>query len=259
MAEDAGSEFVVPPVLRGARVVVAEDSAINQQVIRQLLERAGAEVLVADDGREAIRLVSETAVDCVLMDLEMPIVDGLEACRAIRRDPTRARLPIIAMTAHDSPDDRDRCLAAGMDDFVTKPLHPTRLLTTLHGWLSEQPASRPAGGEAETRVFDERSALSRVAGNRLLLHRLLADLLRDWRDGTEPIRRLRAAHDDEAARRATHTLRGASALLGLAEVSRAAAELEDALGTASPAAALDRLDRSLTAARETIDAWVHRG
>lgn len=135
-AEDA----VVRP---GLRVLVAEDNAFNQIVTTAMLENVGAVVRVASDGLEALALLRSEPFDCVLMDVQMPLMDGLEATRRIRADPSLAPTRVIAMTANAWDEDRDQCLAAGMDDFVTKPVDPQVLYRTVMRWC-RLPAGAPA-------------------------------------------------------------------------------------------------------------------
>ena len=137
---DTTEDAVVPP---GLRVLVAEDNAFNQIVTTAMLENVGAVVRVASDGLEALALLRSEAFDCVLMDVQMPLMDGLEATRQIRADPALARTRVIAMTANAWDEDRDQCLAAGMDDFVTKPVDPQVLYRTVMRWCRLQ-AGAPA-------------------------------------------------------------------------------------------------------------------
>jgi PAS domain S-box-containing protein len=144
-----------PEILRGARVLVAEDNAINQEVARELLESVGVVVFMANNGQDAVDAVlsSNGAIEAVLMDLQMPRLDGLAATRAIRAHAAQARLPIIAMTAHALVAERDHCLAAGMNDYVSKPFEPAELFALLARWLAGRSlvpdvASAPADGPA---------------------------------------------------------------------------------------------------------------
>jgi PAS domain S-box-containing protein len=142
----AALALTMPARLRGARVLLAEDNAINQQVACELLEGAGVTVVVAADGRAAVERVAAAspALDAVLMDLQMPGMDGVEATRAIRADPAHAHLPIIAMTAHAEVAERERCFQAGMNDYVSKPFEPAQLFNTLARWLRQGDLGRPA-------------------------------------------------------------------------------------------------------------------
>jgi len=119
----------------GARILVAEDNPVNQDVARQLLELAGLEVDVAEDGDQALRMLQERDYALVLMDMQMPVMDGLQATRAIRHHPRWVRMPVVAMTANALGEDRELCLQAGMNDHVAKPVNPDRLYATLLHWL----------------------------------------------------------------------------------------------------------------------------
>jgi CheY-like chemotaxis protein/HPt (histidine-containing phosphotransfer) domain-containing protein len=127
--------------LRGRRILVVEDNEFNQQIAAELLEAMGARVTVASNGQEALdKLALSRPFDAVLMDVQMPEMDGLETTRRIRMQSRLSRIPIIAMTANASPEDRSTCLSAGMDDFEAKPIEPERLYATLTRWL-EDPTS----------------------------------------------------------------------------------------------------------------------
>lgn len=122
--------------LRGARILLAEDNLFNQQVTRELLELSGALVSVANNGQEALKHLKEGKYDCVLMDIQMPVMDGLEATRAIRAAPELRDNLVIAMTANAWSEDRERCLAVGMNDFLSKPVRPAQMITILDEWLA---------------------------------------------------------------------------------------------------------------------------
>ncbi len=146
-------EAVQPDVLdsiRGASVLLVEDNIFSQQVGQELLEDAGATVCVANNGKEAIDLLLKERFDCVLMDVQMPIMDGYEATRLIRAHPKLAATLIIAMTANAGRDDQQRCLEAGMDEFVTKPIAPKLLFNMLSKWMSQR--ARAAGSLARRPV-----------------------------------------------------------------------------------------------------------
>ncbi|NVM79737.1 PAS domain S-box-containing protein [Duganella sp. SG902] len=141
-------ESVQPDVLdsiRGASILLVEDNSFSQQVGQELLEDAGATVCVANNGKEAIDLLLKERFDCVLMDVQMPVMDGYEATRLIRAHPKLSATLIIAMTANAGRDDQQRCLDAGMDEFVTKPIAPKLLFNMLSKWMSQR--TRAAGAE----------------------------------------------------------------------------------------------------------------
>jgi CheY-like chemotaxis protein len=124
-----------PAPARTLRVLAAEDNAVNQRVLVRLLERLGCRVDLASDGREAVERVRSGSYDLLLMDCQMPVLDGFEATREIRAlDGEAARIPIVAVTAHALPGDRERCLAQGMDDYVTKPLRVRDLERVIARW-----------------------------------------------------------------------------------------------------------------------------
>ncbi len=126
--------------IRCAQILLVEDNPFNQQVTRELLEMAGAQVSVAENGQQALERLRDMAFDCVLMDMQMPVMDGLEATRIIREDPDLDGTLIIAMTANAWNEDRERCLSAGMDDFLSKPVRPTQMMSVLNRWLLQNQA-----------------------------------------------------------------------------------------------------------------------
>jgi PAS domain S-box-containing protein len=142
--------FAMLGVINGARILLAENNLFNQQVATEFLDNAGATVCVAQNGKEAIDLLLKEHFDCVLMDIQMPLLDGFEATRLIRDNPALAGTPVIAMTANASEEDRARCLAAGMDDYISKPFRPNALYATLAKWLSAQPQQEPFSGRPST-------------------------------------------------------------------------------------------------------------
>ena len=121
--------------IRGARVLLAEDNEINQQVATELLEKAGLRVTIANNGKEAIKAIEGSEFDLVLMDVQMPEMDGLEATGYIRENPRFSNLPIVAMTAQAMTGDREKCIEAGMDDYVTKPIDVNDLFSALVKWI----------------------------------------------------------------------------------------------------------------------------
>jgi len=157
-AAENAHETAVPQdvlaALNGARILVAENHLLNQEVVTEFLESAGAAVCVAENGKEAIDLLQKEHFDCVLMDLQMPVLDGFEATRLIRANPVLAKIPVIAMTANASDEDRERCLAAGMDDFISKPFKPYALYSTVARWLSARPQQEPLPGTSATPVAE---------------------------------------------------------------------------------------------------------
>ena len=145
--KDAAAELLassrsaaVMAALKNARILLVEDNTFNQQIALEMLEDVGSSVCLAANGMEALELLRQTAFDCVLMDVQMPLMDGLEATRRIRADPRLAALRVLAMTATATSEDRVRCIEAGMDDFISKPIQPAVMYQTIANWL---PQHRP--------------------------------------------------------------------------------------------------------------------
>ena len=231
----------------GARILVAEDNEINQQVAQEILESAGFVVDIAGNGREAIEAVRSVRYDAVLMDIQMPEMDGLQATRELRRDGRFGDLPVIAMTAHAMAGDREQSLQAGMNDHVTKPIDPDALFAVLLMWVrpgEREPATdgggRPlgvgsprretAGGESgKIPGIDHATGLKRVAGNEALYRKLLLDFHRDYAASVESTRAALAESRVADAERLVHTLKGVAGNIGATALHEAARELDDAL------------------------------
>lgn len=258
-----------PATLTGKRVLLVEDNEINQEVARELLQREGAIVDLAVNGREAVARVAEADYDAVLMDVQMPIMDGLEATRRIRQlDSPRASVPIVAMTANAMAEDRQRCLDAGMNDHLGKPVDVQRLHALLLKWTAPD-GSRTADSRAgsETAIprdiarprstdaadFDFEDAIRLMAGNRRLWEKAALRYLASVAVPAQLASWL-AAGDRERACREVHTLKGVAATLGLLALQRAAAEVERLLGEASESAgeSLARLEAADRKARRKI-------
>ncbi len=214
-----------PTQLLGKRVLLVEDNAINQQVASELLEKSGALVTVAGNGLQALEMLATHSVDAVLMDVQMPVMGGYEATARIRENPIWSELPIIAMTAHALAGDRDRCLEAGMNDHISKPIDPAVLIHTLDRWLNGSPAVDLVEQEsppADFAVLDSRSGLRRVGGNKVLYYRLLNEFEIQFRDIGE---RLELCEPDEVKPLA-HSVAGVASNLGVTLLSKLARQLE---------------------------------
>ncbi len=229
----------------GWRLLLVEDNEINQQVACELLVAVGCEVEVACNGAEAVEQVRQARYDLVLMDMQMPVMDGLEACRSIRALPGLDKLPIIAMTANALSAARESCLDAGMNDYITKPIEPERLWATLAQWLPDREATPTGPGlealpEAcrqtalppalfEIAGLDAARGLSRAAGRSQLYLSLLSRFVASQKDFGAAIRSALALGDVMTAERQAHTLKGVAAQLGADALSELAAGLEQAL------------------------------
>ena len=145
---DSARSAAAMQALKDARILLVEDNTFNQQIALEMLEEAGSSVCLANNGAEALDLLHQADFDCVLMDVQMPLMDGLEATRRIRADPALAATRVLAMTATATKDDRERCLQAGMDDFIAKPIQPALMYQTIASWLPERSADPAAADPA---------------------------------------------------------------------------------------------------------------
>ncbi|MGB2717242.1 MAG: response regulator [Vicinamibacterales bacterium] len=220
---------------RTLHVLVAEDNPVNRKLVTTLLQKRGHTVTAVDNGREAVEAiesVGKRGFDVALMDIQMPEMSGFEAAQAIReRERTRdTRLPIIALTAHAMRGDRERCLDAGMDGYLSKPIDVDELIATVERFGGGVAAKGPEAPDTLARdtTFDERAALAYCGGER----RLLQDVIKLFRaDYPASLRRIDLAlrqRDSEALRLAAHRLKGAIATVGGSAGRQAAAELEQA-------------------------------
>ena len=232
--------------IQGARLLVAEDNEINQQVAREILESAGFVVEIANNGREVLEKVRSSPYDAVLMDIQMPELDGLQAAVELRRDNRFVDLPIIAMTAHAMAGDRELSLNAGMNDHVNKPIDPDALFAVLLRWIrpgereavmrnsgpqpdaSTRPESIPPCAEALPGI-DCATGLRRVAGNEALYRKLLLDFHRDYAVSIDRVRAAIAESRLVDAKRLVHTLKGVSGNIGAMGLHRVTEELDSAL------------------------------
>ncbi|HYJ93574.1 MAG TPA: response regulator, partial [Vicinamibacterales bacterium] len=239
--------------LRGARLLLVEDNEINQQIAIELLENAGATVTVANNGREAFETVSKsaegTSFHVVLMDLQMPEMDGYQATTKIRADSRFVNLPIVAMTAHATIEERQRCLAAGMNDHISKPIDPVGLLETV-GRYYRASETRPAGSSETT--LDTKAGLSRVAGNQALYQKLLRQFAAQQATAGEQIRDALQRNETTLAERLAHTLKGVAGNIGATQVQSTAGALEKAIRDGAPADHLQSAIEHVTAALTPI-------
>ncbi|MDB5772546.1 MAG: domain S-box protein [Burkholderia sp.] len=224
----------------GARILLAEDNDINQQIAVELLNQAGISVDIANTGREALTKLQAAGpheYSMVLMDLEMPDMDGHEATIAMRQEARFEHLPIIAMTAHALANVRERCLDEGMQDYVTKPINPEQLYDTLARWMTsattdDRVQHAPSAGEQQSHALpalpgiDSQTGLSQVAGNSRLYSTLLDRFRGSQRLAVEDVSQAIASGRYLDAVRRVHTLRGVAGSIGAREVQQAAETLE---------------------------------
>jgi two-component system, sensor histidine kinase and response regulator len=242
----AGPSFDIDR-MRGARVLLVEDNEINQEVAIGQLEDAEVFVDLAENGAEAVRMARENDYDVVLMDMQMPVMDGIEATRILRSDARFQTLPIIAMTANALVSDRELCLEAGMNDHIAKPIDPDQLFGVLMRWV-ERPEGDGAGlrelSEARAAVvhtpavadgpldidgIDVKSALKRTGGNRKRYVALLRRFAQQQASTVDEIRKALSMGDAATAERAAHSLKGVAGTLGATTLSETAAKAETAI------------------------------
>ncbi len=237
---------------QGAQLLLVEDNAINQEVTCQLLEAVGMQVSLADNGLMALNMAQVTRYDLILMDIQMPVLDGLAATQAIRQLPAYSEVPILAMTANAFDEDRQRCLQVGMNDHVAKPLEPTRLYQSLVRWLAPtrtdptaavqqfepeflpivstiapQPVPVPRVPELEDIAgLSVAQGLRSVRGDVPRLRRLLRQFIDNHAADGQQLAAALAAHELDAVRHTAHALKGAAATLGLTRLAELAAAVE---------------------------------
>jgi PAS domain S-box-containing protein len=216
------------PPLRPLHILLAEDSPINQRLAVTLLKKQGHTVTVAVNGVEALAGLAREAFDVVLMDVQMPEMDGLETTTRIRRQEagTRRHVPIIAMTAQAMKGDRERCLEAGMDGYVSKPLHPQDLFDALARLSGEPAHQRPAVPPTRAIQIPREEVMSRVGDDRELLQTLVEMFIESYPAQLTALRESIARGDAALVRRQAHTLKGAVATFGVVPIMEAASQLE---------------------------------
>ncbi|KPA10072.1 Signal transduction response regulator, receiver region domain protein, partial [Candidatus Magnetomorum sp. HK-1] len=228
--------------IRGAKILLAEDNDINQQVARDYLEQFDLNVTIVENGVEAIQAVLETYFDLVFMDIQMPEMDGYKATKILRENPRYKNLPIIAMTAHAMASERKKSLDAGMNDHITKPIDPNKLIQTLIKWISpgkktfspltikkkEKPSLQ------EEIIFPEKipgidinSCLKRVGNNKKLLLNMFLRFNMQYKDTDEIIKNKIKEKDLKEAQNLAHSLKGIAGTIGANDLSRSASHIEN--------------------------------
>jgi CheY-like chemotaxis protein len=243
--------------LVGKRVLLAEDHPLNQELACELLRRAGVEVVVAKDGREALaKLESDGPFDGVLMDCQMPVMDGYSATRELRKNPEWERLPVIAMTASALAEDRERALDSGMNAHITKPIHVESMLRTMAQWIGgpgAAPDSRPSPLAAEpstpgSSAIDTAAGLSYCMGNESLYRRLLEGFRDAEIKFIAVVKSAMAELRWADALRRSHDMKGLAGTIGAHRLHAAARDLQTALAAQrvdEAVAEIERVDAEL--------------
>ena len=256
---------------RPLRILLAEDNPVNQQLAVHLLERRGHSVVAAETGRKALAALGKDRFDLVLMDVQMPEMDGLEATAAIRakEKASGGHVPIVAMTAHAIKGDAERCLAAGMDAYISKPIEPAELIETVER-LSVAPAAedqatlsgRPSPRAPIPPTLDRAAVLDRVGGDEAFLRRLVKVFLSDGPKRVAVMRKALAEGNAESLARAAHAFKGTVGIFGAHDVVEASGHLE-MLARAGDLTAARRaftaLESKLASVRPQLDALASPG
>ena len=255
--------------IRGARLLLAEDNDINRQVAEEMLEGFGIDVTTAENGEEAIALLAAEEFDGVLMDMQMPVMDGVTATRVIRKNPRFSELPIIALTANVMVSEQNEFLEAGITDYIGKPIDPYRMATTLAKWVRP----KRTAGETPVKPMEQKSesgaeplpdlpgisvaeSVRRIGGNVALYFTLLDKFRVKERDIAARIREALAADDPATSERLAHTLRGTAGTLGAKILQDLAASLESSIHKAEFGevdSLLERIEQELSAFIASID------
>jgi len=256
--------------LAGRRVLVVEDNNINRQVAKEILRSYDIICDTADNGAEAVKAVQRQHYDAILMDIQMPEVDGHEATRLIRRIPGMYRLPIIALTAHATVEDRERCLASGMDDYITKPIDQEELMDCLRGWINgrdtarERPhaampetADNDAGADAPQSLpgLNVTEGLRRIGGKVEIYRRLLCAFTEEYRDIGPRVSELLEEGNMQKIHLLCHSLKGAAGNIS----AQTTCELADRIcraATSHDAEEIRKILPELAAAIEEVNAGV---
>jgi len=234
--------------VKGAFLLLVEDNLVNQELALEILQGAGIRVEVANNGEEAVIKIHQTNYDGILMDCQMPIMDGFQATRKIREDARFANLPILAMTANAMAGDKEKCIECGMNDHIAKPIDVNQLFSTLARWiqpkeskasLSEAPVTSeividtpipptqgPDALPHQITGLDLHNALARVGGNERLLKKLIVRFRDTQQTVMERIEIALKSQDQETAKREVHTLKGLAANIGATELSKLALQAE---------------------------------
>lgn len=269
---DAGTKSKAPAEtelspIRGARVLLVEDNELNREVALGLLEDARLVIDQAENGAQAMQMITSNGYDLVLMDMQMPVMDGISATKSVRSNPKYKSLPIVAMTANAMDRDREACLAAGMNDHIGKPIDPEKLFAALLRWIPPRAAAAAASVAVRSSAdvaaseplyipsIDTSTALKRTGGNRKRYESLLSRFADSQAGAVGEIRAALTVNDSPTAERIAHSLKGAAANLGATTLAEAAARAEAAIDSKlSISPTLEELARTLDSVIDSIRA-----
>ena len=247
--------------IRGARILLVEDNDINQEVAAGFLTNAGLRVTLANNGALAVERVQQEIFDAILMDVQMPVMDGLAACRLIRAMPAFGTLPIFALSAAAMTQDIEACLQAGMDGHISKPFEPEQLITTLIQGIRREGYRADSVHEATVPVvaavddsamrlegFDLAGALARMGNSRALLDKLLLRFATDYASSPELLKQLLHDNQPDKAAHLLHRLKGVAATLGATKLAEIIRQLEGEVASGTAVISVNLFARHLTKA-----------
>jgi two-component system sensor histidine kinase/response regulator len=255
--------------VRGARVLLVDDNDLNRQLGTELLQGIGIEVDTADDGQQAVQKVQQARYDLVLMDMQMPVMDGVRATEHIRSLTAFKDLPILAMTANAMQSDKDRCLRAGMNGHIAKPIEPELLFAAMLRWIAPKagadaqesgPLAGATGMPSLATIdrlhalpqLDVAQGLQRVINNHALYVSLLSKFVNGQAQSVAQIRQLCATQQTQEALRVLHTLKGTAATIGATALAEQAAKAEKMLEAGAESALLDAQWEQLQSGLDTL-------
>gem|GEM_PF-1521712 len=253
---------------RGVRILVAEDNIINQQVVEGMIAKIGAEAFIAQDGGKALQMIQESRFDLVFMDVQMPEMDGFEATlriRVLENDQGWNRTPIVAMTAHAMEGDREKCLMAGMDDYVSKPVSVNNIVEKLLSWIPDKVMTivlepedvlEQHGEEkresAADQIWEREVVLQRMLNDEDLLNNMAEWALADFPRQAKNIKESIDMQNIELLKKQAHTLKGASANIGAALLNRVCIRVEENLAASGSGAELNKLGAAVVEETERL-------
>lgn len=255
--------------LSGRNILLVEDNPINQEVVHDLLELVGARVSIARDGLHGIRLLHEQTFDLVLMDINMPVMNGFDAAEVIRKDPRFATLPIIALTANALGGDRDRCLAAGMSDYIAKPVDPNQMFPAILRHLQKMPTSQRLGHDANSPTavqhlpieadadtildalvmipgINVAAAVSRMMGRRDLYAKLVCRVAAERTDMLQSLEQARRSGDRETMTSVIHNAKSILGALGVEDLQQRCVAMQNALSKENDSTEIKHLEDGLS-------------